>query len=157
MLLPCYIGEILSRPLRQNIFTTPNEGEEKKNMSLSQTEIVGMASEIVTLLEHEKEKIARLGIDAERLIRDLKQLLGETVESNAEQESFKTRAQEATKRTVRLSHELHVKASGTLDIIIGAYGKDSIDSSVIRRIRSRIRRPGNHEDAEGESSPEAVQ
>jgi hypothetical protein len=42
--------------------------------------------------------------------------------------------------TVKLTHDLHMKTSSDLDIVIGAYGKNSVDSKIISRMRSKIRR-----------------
>jgi len=114
--------------------------EAFEDMSLSQTEIIGLGADVITLLESEKEKLKQLGIDADKLIRELKQLHEAAVRSNTEQESLKVAAKEATRKTVKLTHDLHIKASSDLDIVIGAYGKNSIDSKVIRRIRSKIKR-----------------
>ncbi len=109
-------------------------------MSLSQTEIIGFANDVITLLEHERKKITQLGVDADKLIRELKQLHDDAVRSNSDQEALKVAAKEATRKTVKLTRDLHAKASSDLDIVIGAYGKNSIDSKVIRRIRSKIKR-----------------
>ncbi len=113
-------------------------------MSLSQTEIVGFATDVITLLEHDREKIIELGIDADKLIRELKELCEAAVKANSRHESLRVAAIEATKEAVTLTHDLHIKASSDLDIVMGAYGKTSIDSEVIRRIRSKIKRRENH-------------
>ena len=109
-------------------------------MSLSQSEIFGFASDVIGLLERERVKLISLGIDADKLIRELKQLLKDASESDARQESLKRQTREETKRTTKLVHALHMSASGDLDIVIGAFGKSSIDSKVIKRMRSKIRR-----------------
>jgi hypothetical protein len=109
-------------------------------MSLSQTEIIGFSLEVITLLETEREKLKKLGIDADKLIKELKELHEAASSANAEQESLKTTLKETTKKTVKLTYDLHVKTSSDLDIVIGAYGKNSTDSKIIRRIRSKIKR-----------------
>jgi len=109
-------------------------------MSLSYTEIIGFALEVITLLESEKEQLKQLGIDADKLIRELKELHDAATEANAKQESLKVAAKEMTSVTVKLTHDLHMKTSSDLDIIIGAFGKNSSDSKIISRMRSKIRR-----------------
>jgi len=139
--------EILLRSPRQNIYSPLHWVEVYEDMSLSQTEIIGFAADVITLLESEKEKLKQLGIDADKLIRELKELHEAAVSSNSEQESLKVAAKEATKTTVKLTRDLQVKASGDLDIVIGAYGKNSVDSKIIRRIRSKIKRREKQADA----------
>jgi len=114
--------------------------EVHEDMSLSYTEIIGFALEVITLLESEKGKLKQLGIDADKLIRELKELHDAATEANAKQESLKVATKEMTVVTVKLTHDLHVKTSSDLDIVIGAYGKNSVDSKIISRMRSKIRR-----------------
>jgi len=117
-------------------------------MSLSQTEIFGFSADLITLLENEKENLKQLGLDAEKLLRELKELHDAAVSANAEQEHLKVATQEATKKNVGLTRELHGKASSVLDMVMGAYGKNSSDSKIIGRMRSKIRRGRNHESSE---------
>jgi len=117
-------------------------------MSLSQTEIIGFALDVIKLLEDDRQKLKSLGIDADKLIKELKELEQAASEANAEQESMKADLKDLTKKTVKLTYDLHVKTSGDLDMVMGAYGKNSPESKVIGRLRSKIKRRASKAAAE---------
>ena len=112
-------------------------------MSRTQTEIVGFAQNVRELLLKEHDALVAAGIDVDGFQRNLDKKIAAAQHANAQQESLKRQLKESTE-TVEATHDdLYRTSSGYLDAGIGAIGKGTPAAENFRRLRSRIRMPGD--------------
>ncbi len=114
---------------------------KRKDMARTQTETIGFADKVLSMLEEHAEALRQGGLDVEKVIAALKMLLREAIEADSEQESCKRRALEATDRLKKANRALDTSASSILDMAMGSVNKSSDTARVMARLRSDMRRP----------------
>ena len=112
-------------------------------MTLSYTEKIGRAKRVVELFETELAMMEAAGFDPKHITSVLTEKLEATVAADARQEDLKRQLRGVTQEVVALADDLYRSSSGYLDAAIAAAGKGSDAAANIRRIRSRVRMPGN--------------
>ena len=112
-------------------------------MTLSYTQKVGKARRVIELYVVEPGMMKAAGIDPERVASTLTDKLEATVAEDAHQEDLKRQLKESTRKVEEFADDLYRSSSGYLDMAIAAAGKGSDAAANIRRIRSRVRMPGN--------------
>ncbi len=111
-------------------------------MSLSETQVFGFSENVQELFEKERAVLVRAGFDVDAMLLNLKQLHGETLAMNAQQESLKRQLRDITNSLKAMKRKLYNLTSGYIDAAMTAVEKSSPAAKIIRRLRSRIRRPG---------------
>lgn len=128
-------------------------------MALTQTEIVGFLRNLLELLVTERATLVAAGIDAGKFEKDLRKEMETAVAANARQEALKRDLKVATQVVEETHGSAYRVGSSYLDAIIGAVGKTTPAGQNFRRLRSRIRMPGDQSSSEvttpGEPAPEA--
>ena len=95
------------------------------------------------------------GIDADEFIRVLTAKIDVATSANARQEAHKAELKRMTTETDAAFEDLYRTASGFLDAMVGALGKNSPEAQVLLRLRSRIRLAGDATaEAPGGPAPE---
>ncbi|HKZ47244.1 MAG TPA: hypothetical protein VJ397_00490 [Thermoplasmata archaeon] len=119
-------------------------------MTLTETEITGFAMNVERLIEKAREDMEERGMDPERILRMLRDLIRETAETRANRDAAKRAAVELTARHAALKRLLYIRASGNLDMAIASVDKNSDAAANFRLLRSRIRRPAEPPEAEAD-------
>jgi len=92
------------------------------------------------LIEHRKE-LEALGMNVAFWIAKLRAAIDAVKAGDARQESLKAELKAATASVEATDHEAYVIASGLIDAMVGAWGKDSENGVVLARMRSKLHRP----------------
>ncbi len=118
-------------------------------MTVSQTEALGVAKNVVELYGKEGGALEGGGLRAKEMQATLASKLEQAARANARQEELKRDLKASTEEVVALTEELYRTASGYLDAAIAAVGKGSEAAKNFQRLRSRVRAP----DQGGEAPP----
>jgi len=110
-------------------------------VSLSETQILGFSENVQELFEKERAALKAAGYDVDAMLQILKQVHAQTLAQNAQQESLKRQLRDTTIRLKSLQKKLYNLTSGYIDAAMTAVDKGSPAAKIIRRLRSRIRRP----------------
>jgi len=108
-------------------------------MSMSTTEKVGFARQVLEYIEKNGEALKTAGFDAAARLKDQTDKLDAAVTANEAQDSLKTTLKKQTEKANELLRELYVTASGNLDAMMGLLRKNSPDAVGLRRLRSKVR------------------
>jgi len=111
-------------------------------VSLSETQIIGFSENVQELFVKERDALKAAGYDVDAMLRILKQVHADTVTMGSRQESLKRQLREATDGLEKLRRKLYNLTSGYVDAAMTAVEKSSPAAKIIRRLRSRIHRPG---------------
>ena len=111
-------------------------------MTLSYTEKIGKGKRVIELFVTEPAMMKAAGFDAEHIAKVLTEKVEATVAADARQEDLKRQLKGTTREVEALADDLYRTSSGYLDATIAAAGKGSDAANNIRRIRSRVRMPG---------------
>ncbi len=120
-------------------------------MALSEAQLFGLSNTVQGTVEKQQAVLTQAGLNAPVILSGLKTLHSAAVAANEAQEAAKRTARQTTATFEELKAELYEMASGVLDMVIAAVGKNSDAGKNLRRYRSRIRRP----DAPAEPAPPA--
>ena len=122
-------------------------------MTATQTEAVGMLENERELIRKEAAPLTEAGIDVGAQDAKLEKAQTRFVEANARQEALKRALKEATAEVEAAYREMYAVGSSVLDVLIGAVGKTSASGKNFRRLRSRIRMPGDQSAASTPGGP----
>ena len=111
-------------------------------MSRTQTEIVGLASNFLELLDGLAPSLVGKGLNVKEIRAIVSEKLENAVKANGQQEELKRALRESSEVVDRTNDELYRVTSGYLDAVIGALGKGSDAANNVARLRSRIRAVG---------------
>jgi vacuolar-type H+-ATPase subunit D/Vma8 len=103
--------------------------------TLTYAQRIAFATEVLDLLKREKDNLAAKGIDVSVTIRQLERQINLAVESETDQLEKKSASRDATKKAVSTLTTAYNEASNAVDLIVGAFGKQSELSKTIRNIR----------------------
>jgi len=124
-------------------------------MTATQTETIGLARGEIDHLVKYRVILKPRGIDADEFIRVLTAKIDVATRANARQEAQKAELKRTTTETEEAFADVYTTASGFLDAIVGALGKNSPEAQVLLRLRSRIRLAGDATaEAPGGPAPE---
>jgi len=115
-------------------------------MSLTQTEILGFAQNLLKLIDEEEAALEKAGLNVDEMRKDVSKKLENAVRANARQEDLKRELKDTTVVVEESNDDLYRTTSGYLDACIGMVGKGTIAAKNFRRLRSRIRMPGEQSD-----------
>ena len=126
-------------------------------MSLTQTEILGFAQNLLKLIDEEEAALEKAGLNVDEMRKDVSKKLENAVRANARQEDLKRELRDSTVVVEESNDDLYRTTSGYLDACIGMVGKGTTAAKNFRRLRSRIRMPGEQSDemVTVEPTPEA--
>jgi len=110
-------------------------------MGLSEAQIFGFSENVQELFEKERAVLEKAGYNVDEMLKILKQVHADTLAINAEQESLKRQLRNTTTRLKTMKRKLYNLTSGYIDSAMTAVEKSSPAAKIIRRLRSRIRRP----------------
>src|SRR2546428_50483 len=99
------------------------------NMTATQTEIEGKATNLRALLLKEKPTLVAAGINVDLFVQVLTTKLETTTTLNADQEGRKRGLKESTVKVEAAYRDLDSTTSGFLDAIMGAVGKPEVVES----------------------------
>ena len=116
-------------------------------MSMTQTEKLGFAKNVLELIERESAVLKDAGYSPDEIHAILEAKYDKAAVANARQEEMKRTSKQQTEDTVALTDDLYRTASGYLDAAIAAVGKGSEAAKNFQRLRSRIRMPGEPSEA----------
>ena len=119
----------------------PWEGQEKKNMSMTTTEIFGVIVRVLELFSQERKALIKGGLDVDGLAAMLTLLFEEAKAADGVQESYKRQLKSSTVVTELKMRKAYSFASGMLDMAIAAVDKTSNAAKNFQSIRSQVRRP----------------
>ena len=111
-------------------------------MALSETQVFGFSENVQELYVKERAMLKAAGYDVDEMLRILKKVHEETVALNAQQESLKRQLRETSIKLREFKRKLYNLTSGYIDAAMTAVEKSSPAAKIIRRLRSRIHRPG---------------
>ena len=124
-------------------------------MTATQTESIGFARGEMDHIGRLRPVLKPLGIDGDEFIRVLNVKIDVATRANARQEAQKAELKRTTAETDEAFEDVYRTASGFLDAMVGALGKNSPEAQVLLRLRSRIRMPGDATaEAPGGPAPE---
>ena len=109
-------------------------------MTFSEAQIFGLSVKTQETVEEQRVWLTKAGLNPAALLGGLKSLHDAAVAANEAQEAAKRSARQSTETFVALKDELYEMASGVLDMVIAAVGKNSDAAKNIRRYRSDVRR-----------------
>jgi len=115
-------------------------------MSLTQTEILGFAQNLLKLIDEEEAALEKAGLNVDEMRKDVSKKLENAVRANARQEDLKRELRDSTVVVEESNDDLYRTTSGYLDACIGMVGKGTTAAKNFRRLRSRIRMPGEQSD-----------
>jgi len=129
-------------------------------MSMTQTEVVGFIRLFLELLAKHASAIQAAGAAAREFEETLMKKLANAVAANARQEFLKSELKGSTVTVETMIDDLYRTGSGYLDAVIGVIGKNTPEAEAFRRLRSRVRMPGDQTvevTAPGGTPPAAIQ
>lgn len=116
-------------------------------MSLTQTEIVGFATNFLELLLKLLGDAASVfegtGVHLDEIATVVTEKRAKALAANARQEEYKRALRASTVEVDETHDDLYRSCSGYLDAVIGAVGKGSLAAKNLQQLRSRIRKPGD--------------
>jgi hypothetical protein len=112
-------------------------------MSYTQTEIVGLGKHFLRLVDEAKVILEKGGLRTDEMKVVVSGKLENAVDLNGRQETKKRELSDLTAELNAANDDLYRTTSGYLDACIGVAGKGSRTANNFRRIRSRIRLPGD--------------
>ncbi len=110
-------------------------------MTMSEAEVSGATGAIVEALKAAAPELKRYNIDGMAEAAKLSAERAACEAENKEQEAMKRALLAKTARKDAMFHNMWVRGSGLLDMVIAAVMKDSPAAENFRRIRSRVSRP----------------
>ena len=108
---------------------------------MSSTEIIGFMGMVAEALRKLRAELAKAGVDADAVAKDIDGLRERIVVTNEKQESLKRETLVTTAALEKLQKEGYERASGGLDTMIAAVGKTSDDAKNLREMRANVLRP----------------
>ncbi len=129
-------------------------------MGLTQTESVGFIRLFLELLVRYASAIQAAGVAVREFEETLMKKLANAVAANARQEFLKAELKQSTSMVETTVDDLYRTGSGYLDAVIGVLGKNTPEAEAFRRLRSRVRMPGDQTvevTAPGGTPPAAIQ
>ena len=122
-------------------------------MGYSEAQILGFVEKVEGLQTKERDALIQAKLDVDAMQEELLELHRKANESNEKQEQKKREQRESTEEHKVDLKALYVRASSQLDMMIGAVAKNSISAANFRRIRSRLKRPYDDNNAEVQPVP----
>ncbi len=119
--------------------------------TLTYAQRIAFATEVLDLLKKEKANLAALGVDVSTYIKQLERDINLAVNSETDQIEKKSASRDATKKAVSTLNTAYRQASNAVDLLVGAFGKESELSKTIRNIRDLM----NNEQARGKRTKPA--
>ena len=107
-------------------------------MSMNEAEVSGALGDVAEAMVKGKAPLAKIGVDGDAKAKEILADRDACEKADADQEEAKRVLKAKTAAKEELYHRAWVKASGWLDILIAAVGKDSAEAANYRRIRSRV-------------------
>ena len=126
-------------------------------MSLSETQILGLSENTHELYVEIRPALKAAGHDVDEMLRIHQQLHDEAVALNAKQEALKRELKETTIKVRKCMRKLYNLSSGYVDTAMTAVERGSPAAKIIRRLRSRIRRPDVDESPTVQPAPVKTQ
>ncbi len=112
-----------------------------KTVSMTQTEKLGFAKNVLELLEKESAILEAAGFNATEIRTILAAKYERAATANARQEDLKRESKASTEETVSATDDMYRAASGYLDAAMAAAGKGSETAKNFQRLRSRVHDP----------------
>ncbi len=112
-------------------------------MSYTQTETVGLGKNFLNLVDQAKPVLEKGGLRTDEMKAVVSSKLEKAVELNGRQEEKKRELGELTVELNAANDDLYRTISGYLDACMGVAGKGGVVAKNFRRLRSRIRMPGD--------------
>ena len=122
-----------------------------KNMTATQTELLGEGKNVLVELEKEKTALEQGGMNVAISKASVSLVVEEAAAANAQQESLKHQLKSATELTEAKMKHAYVVISSTIDMMMGAVEKNSPRARIFQRMRSKIRT--GHDDTAVEIKP----
>ncbi len=104
-------------------------------------QILGFAEDVEGVLTKERTKWKKAGLDPDAILALLKAQHQVVVDLNLQQEALKAQLKDTTTAYMAERERLYIQCSGVLDSLMAAVQKTSDQAKILRRLRSRIRRP----------------
>ncbi len=124
-------------------------------MGMNEAEVTGAIVDVAEGMVKGAAPLAKIGVDGPARSVELHSDLAACAKADADQEEAKRILVAKTAAKNALYRRTWVKASGYLDVLIAAVGKDSRDAENYRRILSRVHDPPE-DDAAPTPSPVPV-
>ncbi|HEV8594185.1 MAG TPA: hypothetical protein VGR51_01490 [Thermoplasmata archaeon] len=99
-----------------------------------------MEERTLTYLEENAKELQARGLNIAYWTAALRAALNALKVADARQEALKAEAKASAASVNAADHEAYVLASGVIDAVVAAWGKDSEDGQVVARMRSKLHR-----------------
>ncbi len=100
-------------------------------------------------MRQKRAALKAAGIDVDLHERRITGLLADATAEDARGDFLIAESRKSTARSNAAYGKLYEACSGLIDAFAGVLGKGSEDAAALRRMRSRIRMPGDQSDADG--------
>jgi hypothetical protein len=125
-----------------------------KNMTATQTELLGEGKNVLVELEKERTALEQGGMNVAISKASVSLVVEEAAAANAQQESLKHQLKAQTELTEAKMKHAYVVILSTIDIMMGAVEKNSPRARIFQRMRSKIRT--GHDDTAVEIKPVSI-
>jgi len=124
---------------------------------LSDTQTFGFSTNVLELLVKVVAALNAAGFNGDEMRENLQKMHDKAAALNAQQEQLKRDLRDTSIELRKCMRELYNLASGYVDSAMTAVERSSPDAKIIRRLRSRIRRPNVEESPAVQPAPMKTQ
>ena len=112
-------------------------------MGITHAQKLAFAKTMIEILENNKEKLQEKGVDVEGRIKELRQQVDNAAKAEADQQQEQSEARGATTEANETLDAAYNNASASVELIVGALGKDDPLVLEIKNIRDEMANEAN--------------